>query len=101
MTLDVLPEQLGLALLRPLREFPAVMGCLLRARSVLAFEVRDEVRLDALATVRRRADEHHGLAAPQDIDATPLVRRVLDRGRREWPLRAAQWHNRPLQCNRR
>src|SRR6478736_2782954 len=95
MPLQVFLEELELAPLRILRKLPAVMGRLLGARAALALEVRDEVRLDALAAIRGRADEEEGLPAPEHVDAAPLVRRVLHRGRGERPLRAPQRHSDP------
>ena len=92
VALDVFLQELELALLRVLRKLPAVMRGLLGAGAALTLQVGEQVSLDAAPLVRGRADEEEGFAAPQDVDATPLVRRVLDGTRREWPLRAPHRH---------
>src|SRR5207244_5850962 len=92
VALGVFLQQLELALLRVLRKLPAVVRGLLRAGPAPAFEVREQVPLDAAPAVGSRANEENGLAAPQHIDAAPLVGGVLDRGRRERPLRAPHRH---------
>src|SRR6266478_1692632 len=66
VALDVLLQQLELALLRVLRELPAVVRGPLGAGTALALQVREQVALDAAADVRRGADEEKSLAAPQD-----------------------------------
>src|SRR5258705_5091109 len=89
--LHVFAQQLELAFSRVLRELPAVMRRLLRARAALALEMRHEVGLDAGAfRVGRAADEKDGLAPPEHVHAAPLLRRVLHGCAGERPLRAPQ-----------
>src|SRR3954469_5719801 len=96
VALHVLAQQLALTLFRVLRQLPAVVRRLLRARAALALEMRDEVGLDARAIrVGRRSDGEERLAAPERIDAAPFVRGVLDGCRGARPLRAPQRHSAP------
>src|SRR5579859_2345218 len=96
MPLQVFLQKLELARLRVLRELPAVVRGLLRAGAALTPEMRHKVGLDAGAfRVGRGADEKDGLAPPEDVHATPLVRRILDGRRGERPLRAPQRHTAP------
>src|SRR5689334_13878179 len=101
MLLLVLVQELELALLRVLVQLPAVVRRFARARAALAAQVSEQVVLDAGSPVRGGADIEDCLAAPKDVHAAPLVRRMLDRRLGERPSRAAHGHSGAMQCNRR
>src|SRR3954462_12223094 len=81
MPLDMLEQELELALLRGLVQLPAVVrsgspspppavgGSGSRARPVLASQVSEQVVLDAASAVGRGADVEHALSIPEDIHA--------------------------------
>src|SRR2546421_9337619 len=92
MPVGVLAQELELALLRALVQLPAVMRGLAGAGPTLAAQMREQILLDAAPAIGRGADVEDRLAAPEDVDATPLVRGILNGRRRERPPRAAHGH---------
>src|SRR5256885_12392333 len=101
MPVRVFAQEFELALLRVLVQLPAVMRGLAGAGPTLAAQMREKILLDAAPAVGRGADVEDRLAAPEDVDATPLVRGILDGRRRERPPRAAHGHSGARRCNRR